>query len=494
MKNKLWPLLAFLAAYELGHMCVQAIYTYQWPLVKPLGVSLKDSALPNIIETVAWTAKVVFGLISDRYSLCGRGHRIPYIVAGQLLTTLGFLAVAFVPPRPGSGWALYVAMAFLRGCGMATASVAVEGLAVDARIPERMGLIQNVMAAGRLVGLLLANLLGGKIADSFGLTPLCIYLAAACAPLLALPMALTGRVVEERDSEGGAGPAPAGAEAAGGAAPAPAPAPAPSVWGDFVAALLRRDTLALLLYAVTNNVGQSLGAFVTTPYLTEARGISLEGIGQLATIGAVFMFPGAALTGYVMDKSDLRWLMALSTAVNALATAAVQWTPAGASAFGYNAAVAIAGGVAQGAVYVVTVGLAMRSAPSSAAASYVSVVLGVSNASGIIGNVLGGELGGNLTTCFVAGGAICACGLASLPLFTAASTAPAGRVQAPGAAGGGGGAGQPQGASGSGKGLEAAAQGAAAAAQPQEWGVASSPFVSQNPLARRSATAPASAH
>jgi len=384
-------------------MGVTLIYTFQWPFLKPLGIPLKDTAQPLTIETVAWTAKVVFGILSDRFNLCNMGYRRPYIIGGQLLTTLGFLVIVWVLPKPGTGWGVYLFSSFIRGVGMATASVAVEGLAVDANIPERMGLIQNSMAAGRLVGLLWANLLGSHIAEKYGFSALCIFSAVTVFPLVALPMALGGWVVEERlvgrvDAK-----------------------------FEFSAfrALASRDTLALLLFAVSNNVGSTIASFVGTPFLTEERGFSLSNVGALGIVSAVFMFPGAALAGWVMDNADLRWPMVLATVVNATTNVLNIWTPRSfPDAMGFQTFLGVAGGLAQGMIYVTIVGLAMRSAPQGVSASYVSIVLGISNASGILGNLWAGEISGSFTNCFITGGAVAVAGLFSLFLFTPLSYRP----------------------------------------------------------------------
>lgn len=332
------------------------------------------------------------------------GYRRPYILGGQLLTFLFFIVIALVTPKPGTGWAVYLTASFFRGVGMATVSVAVEGLACDANIPERMGLVQNVMAFGRLIGLFTANLLGGWLADKYGLTVLCIYLAVCVFPLVALPLVMLGKVVEER--EAGRKDSPT------------------FEWRAF-SVLLTRDTLGLLLFALANNVSIAIGGTIGTIFLTEERGLSLEAIGQLGTIVGVFTFPGALITGIIMDRFDLRWPIALGTLINCVTSLVNIWTPRGkGDAFGFQVAMGIVGGVGQGMIYVVTVGLAMRSAPRGISASYVSIILGISNASGIIGGLWGAEIINNSTTCFVTAAIVAAAGLLSLLFFTPLSYRP----------------------------------------------------------------------
>jgi MFS family permease len=403
MKNNLVFLLVFLCSYELAHMSVSIIYTFHGPPLKALGLSKGDTAYPKVVDTVAWTAKVVFGLVSDSYSPCKLGYRLPYIVGGQLLTCVWFIAVALVTPRPGMGWDIYFAASFFRGVGMATVSVAVEGLACDANVPERMGLIQTVMAGGRLIGLFTANLLGGWVADRYGLQTLCVYLAVCVFPLVALPMALVGGVVEERED----GKKETAFE-----------------WTAF-RSLLSRDTLGLLLFALTNNISSEIAGAVSTFFLNEERGLSIEAIGQLGTITGVCTFAGAYLTGWFMDNKDLRWMIATGTILNSLTCLVNIWTPQGSGpAFGYQVVLGIISGISGGQIYVVLVGLAMRSAPRGIAASYVSIILGISNASGIIGGLWGAQIVSNSTTCFVTGAIVAGVGLFSLLLFTPISYKP----------------------------------------------------------------------
>jgi len=78
----------------------------------------------------------------------------------------------------------------------------------------------------------------------------------------------------------------------------------------------------------------------------------------------------------------------------------------------------VVGSLFSGVVSIVLIGMAMRSAPRAAAASYVSIVLGISNASGIVGNLVGGELSGNAEATFQVGAIVTLAGLLSLPLFS----------------------------------------------------------------------------
>lgn len=405
------------------------------------------------LDSVAWTVKVIFGMVSDAYSPCGLGFRLPYIVGGQVLTTAAFIGVAWVPPAAGGGWWWYIACAVLRGIGMATVSVAIEGLIVDAHVPERMGRIQLAMAIGRFIGLLISNLGGSAVAEGLGLSALILFSAGFVAPVFALPMVLLGVIVEEKgpapktlhgapvafgvgaasatSSWGGTGssasfalpgsPPVADDSAAAAAAPRPALVRSESSHRFNLRAfriLCVPSTIALLVFAVSNNVGNTIGTFANVPLLTE-RGISLSQVGYLNTIGGVAQLPGAAITGWLMDSRDLKGAIAATTLANSATIAAMLIIPlgGGAGAFTYLVFVNVIGGLAQGALYVVLVGITMRGAPLAAAASYVSIVLGVSNASGIIGNLVAGAISNNLSMCFIVGAAICICGLLGLPFF-----------------------------------------------------------------------------
>jgi len=130
----------------------------------------------------------------------------------------------------------------------------------------------------------------------------------------------------------------------------------------------------------------------------------------------------------------------------------------------------------------------MRSAPRNIAAAYVSIVLGVSNASGIIGNLVAAQISGDVRTTFVVGAAVAVCALASLPLFGADARPPppptrarAGPLapRAPptafsstrcGAAGAGAGAGDAAGTGDAAGGGGGGARPTAPPAGPQEWG------------------------
>ena len=117
---------------------------FESPLLRSLGHSLGDTALPPIMQNGAFAGRLVVALLSDLYSPCNLGHRLPYIVGGQLLAAFALGLVGGVSPAPGPGWGVYLFAAVLRSVSAVAALCAVDGLIVDAGIPQHMGFIQRV--------------------------------------------------------------------------------------------------------------------------------------------------------------------------------------------------------------------------------------------------------------------------------------------------------------------------------------------------------------
>ena len=409
MKNSWLPFAALLFSVQVSFWAATGLGFFEQPLlIRSYGHALADTALPPILQNAAFAVRLSVALLSDLYSPCGLGHRLPYVFMGQLLTSLGFVAVGLVSPFPGPGWGLYLTAALLRSLAVISATCAVDGLIVDAKLPENQGLVQQVRATGTLVGLLLTNLGGGALADAYGLPALAFFLAATAAPLLTAPLIFSRAVVEER---------PAGAAGA---------TKEPVDWAGALRALRAPTTAAVMGLAVLTFGGQTIGNFALTQFLVDRKGLSLLEIGYLGTIFAVCAWPGSLLAGWALDRYDVRATTAAAQAINALLTGAVLWTPL-VGAFAFNAGLNVVGGFATGYVASVTLGIALRAAPSKLGASFMAVIQGAMNAAGLLGNVAVGQIAtleNKYLVAFVAGAAVLGAGALCVPFLGEAARPP----------------------------------------------------------------------
>jgi len=464
MRNSLPVLLALTFSTQLAFWGAQGLGFFEQPLLVALGQRPGDTATPPLLQNLAFALRFFVALASDLYSPCGLGHRLPYIVVGQALAAAALVSAGAVPPTPGAGWSAYLAAAFVRSAGIVAATCAMDGLLVDAAIGGvgaveggSMGRVQAARATGQALGLLLVNLGGGALADAQGLAALAFLLAALTLPWAAAPLALGGCAVEER--------APASARAteeAGSKLRAARLACAGSL-----RALASAPAAAALALSVLTFAGSTVGNFPLVLFLVGRKRLTLLDNGALNTIFAVCAWPGSLLAAYLLDRVDMRTPTAGAQLLTAALTAAVLYTPS-AQAFAYNAALNVAGGLATGFVTTATNAFVLRLAPPGMAATFVALILGASNAGGMLGNVLVGQIamrGDYFEIAFWAGAGILAAGVAVVPFVGAAAAPPArgaqGGVVAVAGAGAGGGEAQGPAAAGA-----AAAVGAAEVAVP----------------------------
>lgn len=148
------------------------------------GASPTQLAVLNGLLVVPFVLKIGIGFLSDKVSLFGKGHRVPYMVTGLLLTAGGALAASFIAPVE-QYW-LFLAMALVISLGFALFDAVNDGMAIDVTPLDERFLVQGVMAIGRSVGLGLMPALYGRLIASFDWY-IVFWLAAG---LLLLPLPL----------------------------------------------------------------------------------------------------------------------------------------------------------------------------------------------------------------------------------------------------------------------------------------------------------------
>lgn len=170
------------------------IQAYQLNFFKPhmdsAGIDADRLAIVASLALVPFIMKWVFGLVSDRFPLFGRGHRVPYMLIGLVSTAVAFTVAFFIDPA--ESFPVLATMVLAATFFMALFDTTADALAVDAVAEEDHGTVQAWMNGGRAVGLVLVSLGFGFLADAFGYQ----YIFLVIAGLLLFPLWYVNRVRE----------------------------------------------------------------------------------------------------------------------------------------------------------------------------------------------------------------------------------------------------------------------------------------------------------
>lgn len=150
------------------------------------GLSGTDLGIFGTIAMIPFVIKVLYGMLSDRVSLFGMGHRKPYILIGLAIQIVCLIAVPFIDLST-SFW-LFIANAFMLQMGMALYDTCTDGLALDTVPKEEEGTIQAIMVGGRALGLVLTAPLVGLLAEYIGWQ--WVFWALAISTLIPIPLVL----------------------------------------------------------------------------------------------------------------------------------------------------------------------------------------------------------------------------------------------------------------------------------------------------------------
>ena len=152
-------------------------------------LSLAQIGLFGMIAMTPFVLKIFLGMVSDRFSLFGRGHRIPYIVIGLLVQAGGLVVLPFLNPKTQFG--LFTGLAFLIMTGMALYDTSTDGFALDTTAEDEQGRVQGIMVGGRAAGVVVVSIALGALAQ-LASWQIAFWMLAAVT-LLPLPLALTLR-------------------------------------------------------------------------------------------------------------------------------------------------------------------------------------------------------------------------------------------------------------------------------------------------------------
>ncbi len=126
-------------------------------------LTMSQVGIFSAIALTPFVLKIFWGMLSDKVSLLGRGHRKPYILVGLLVQAGCLFLVPFI--HPGDQFGLLAFVAFVLMTGMALYDTCTDGLALDTTPPESEGTVQGIMVSGRALGVVVVSAVLGLLAQ-----------------------------------------------------------------------------------------------------------------------------------------------------------------------------------------------------------------------------------------------------------------------------------------------------------------------------------------
>lgn len=135
--------------------------------MKTLGVDIGATQVFMNIAGIPWMIKALFGLISDRLSICKGYHRQPYFVTSYVLAAACFFSLVMQPLDVN----VYVTASFFCQLFVAWGDVIVDSVIVEETRKEpldKKGTTANKFTIARSIGTGTASIVAGLVFDSAG--------------------------------------------------------------------------------------------------------------------------------------------------------------------------------------------------------------------------------------------------------------------------------------------------------------------------------------
>ncbi|MCA9923410.1 MAG: MFS transporter [Anaerolineales bacterium] len=181
-KSRRYKLSLFFILYFVQGVLFAYMSLFHKPYLDSQGISADQIAWLNVVVLSPFILKILFGVVSDRINLFGRGHRLPYIILGIVLSVIAFGTLAFIAPRDGLLPFGILLTVFIFSIALMDSSA--DGLAVDTTATGDRQAVQASMLVGRFGAIIIMALLFGAIAQRMGYTA--AFLISAV--FLALPL------------------------------------------------------------------------------------------------------------------------------------------------------------------------------------------------------------------------------------------------------------------------------------------------------------------
>jgi len=193
----------FGSIYFVEGMVLTMFSTYMIIYLRQFKLSFSQIGVISAISLMPTILKIFIGIASDSWSLFGRGHRKPYILAGLVLQGLGYLLLPSISPVDQYG--LFVLVSLCIGLGMATYDTTTDGLGIDITPEKERGIVQSWCVGGRALSSVVAGVAFGLLAAK-GLWNYAFWAIALCSflELLTLSFVQELPVAERKPIEGAA--------------------------------------------------------------------------------------------------------------------------------------------------------------------------------------------------------------------------------------------------------------------------------------------------
>ncbi len=322
------------------------------------GLTMTNVGIFASIALIPFVIKILFGILSDRVSPLGLGHRKPYIFFGLAVQFICLIIAPFIDPK--SAYWGFVALAFVLQLGMALYDTCTDGLALDTTPEGEKGTIQGFMVGGRAVGVIVTASVVGLLAERS--TWQAVFWLLAGLTLLPLPLLFGARE------------------------------PARPVGRNFdwkaFSAFKKAPVLALagvgfIFFLIVVGANQ-----LVNPFLQERFGIDLSTAGLFTTVWGIGVVLGSAVGGLLIDRVGKRNGVRIAMLISVLGVLSLAFIPA----LGWAWPIVVLFGIAYGTYQTVYFALAMAYTEPRIAASMFSILMAVTNVGQGVGLALGGLL------------------------------------------------------------------------------------------------------
>ncbi|MFO0957739.1 MAG: MFS transporter [Isosphaeraceae bacterium] len=389
-------LFLFGSLYAVQGVVVAYITNFNTNYMIDRGQDIDHAATAETIALLPMALKFLVGPLSDRFNLLGMGHRIPYIVLGVLIQSIGLAGLATIDP--GGYLVGFGAMALVTVVGLALYDTCCDGMVLDVTPPGDRARAQGVLWVSRFAATTLCSFGFGRYLALPGNGQAGVpQILGACALLGLIPLFLSRFAPES-----------------------PRAADAERFSWKALAILGRPWTLALLVYGGFYAMA-ALGAEFKLGAYYKGLGFGNDEIGTLASVRYAGRAVGALLLPFAARRVGQRSLI-LAGLLNLIVATAAQAAIGGpdGSRGPYTAEIAaFYFGVSNGWNDALFGVLAMQGSDPRLAASTFALVMAVSNLS-VVGNSLftlvATRMGGFRNAYLLASGSIVPLLLLAIPL------------------------------------------------------------------------------
>ncbi len=323
------------------------------------GLTMTDIGIFSAIALIPFVIKIFLGILSDKVNLFGLGHRKPYIVLGLVIQTICLVVIPFI--NPAENYWLFVAIAFILQLGMAWYDTCTDGLALDSSSEEEESTIQSFMVGGRAIGIIVASLVTGFLAENVSWNSVFWTLAVlTLVPFILLPLVKEPKEEKEEVFN----------------------------WKAF-GAFKNSQILAVAGFGFVVFAAVIGANFLVNPFIEETIGISLSQAGLISTTWGIGVVIGSVIAGLIMKKLSIKNSLLIGVSVTSVFIVALSFI----NSLEMALIIVPIFGIGYGITQTMAFALCMRYTVAAIAASMYSILMAVTN----IGQGAGMGIAGTLT-------------------------------------------------------------------------------------------------